>query len=673
MFTYLTLGLYLVVGVVVFRVFSPEMTVVSLDTSYAEIFSKYEIKKSQKFEVAVPEISFSTIVHPKAPKAFALIQKIAQRVQPKKQIVEMKMEKVQPNELPFHEPVQIAPVQFDTNFETVASLYNEFSYEAVVDAEASIVNDEVSTKLAADAEPEFFEYEEKTESPKEIVQDVKEEIKDEATEALASFAVQEASDATPQVQAVNQAEEVALDEMISFDYSKAQTDLKAQNLPTVTTLTSHGPPNEETKGVSLKWDTLKQKKTSKSIVTTQAQTMPDHFAPKNAYQAPAKAYDSFVTIKASGSNLKKTQEQVGFEIRFQDAMNDSFQDYNNGDVTVREALSSPHMTRSMVMLKRGFAPTNSDLILEEGSAEVTIPLIEENTFNELMAPYGARGSIGSVLVELDQKTETASLDVPYSQVLKLNEKMKVTTSDDFSYQLFVGVKAGNALLTYKSTGGSLHSKIIHIHEHELTFDADVSEVVEDEKFSLVENDLLGKESMPLILSSEEVRQFATDKTSTKLNDHTYKIDFETVLLGSRKYIELSHQSEPVFIGFKEKTRLEVPSENFMRHVLSRLEDSQLGNRCLVQVNLSKKVSQVEVGAESTASSLMTSYQALDTDGKFYDSVGEKTRKIIIVGESHSAPELNQDGKINLKITYQDGSVQYLGSYCSPNTYLVEQL
>lgn len=675
MFTYFTLGLYLVAGVIGVRVFAPEMTEISLDTSYAEIFSKYEVKTVEKIEIAAPEISFTKIVHPAAPAKVIPVQRVAaKKVIPVVKVAEMKIEKVQANELPFYEPVQLQPVTIEADLETVASLYNDFKYEETVVAE--VATDEVSTKLAADAEPEFFEYEDKVEAPKEeVVQEVKEEIKAEIADITPEVPAQESAP----VQTLNQAEEIELDELISFDYSKAQTDLKSQNLPTVSTVTTQAPVAAEAKGMTLKWDTSKPKK-AKPAVTTQNPEKPNDqngFMPdqsnKNAYRAPVKIYDAFVTIKASGSDLKKTQEEVGFEVRFQDAMNESLQDYNNGDVTVREVLSTPKMTRSMVMLKRGFAPTNSDLILEEGSAEITIPLIAEETFNELMAPYGSRGSIGSVLVELDQKTDTATLDVPYSQVLKLDENMKVTSSDDFTYQMFVGVKAGNALLTYKTTSGKTHSKIIHIHEHELTFDSDISEVVEDEKFSLVENDLLGKESTPLILSSEEVRQFATEKTATKINDHTYKVDFEKVLLGSRKYLELSHQAEPVFVGFKEKTKLEIPSESFMRYVLSRFEGSKLGNRCLVQVNLTKKASQVEIGSESTASSLMTSYQALDTDGKFYDSVGEKTRKIVVVGESQGAPELSQDGKINLKITYQDGSVQYLGSYCSPNTYLVEQL
>jgi hypothetical protein len=69
---------------------------------------------------------------------------------------------------------------------------------------------------------------------------------------------------------------------------------------------------------------------------------------------------------------------------------------------------------------------------------------------------------------------------------------------------------------------------------------------------------------------------------------------------------------------------------------------------------------------------MTSVQYLDADGRFYDSASEKTRKVIVYGENQG-PDEEMTGKVNVKIMYLDGTVDFLGSYCSPNTYLVEQL
>jgi hypothetical protein len=176
-----------------------------------------------------------------------------------------------------------------------------------------------------------------------------------------------------------------------------------------------------------------------------------------------------------------------------------------------------------------------------------------------------------------------------------------------------------------------------------------------------------------VTSSENVKVFAKNIHGEKLNQNTYRINFGKALLGARNYLELGHEKELLFVGTKDETTISIPSESFIRHVLGSLPESQLGNRCAIQVNIKKKISDVVVGSESVGESLMVNPQYLDTDGKFYDSASEKTRKVVVFGENQGADAQDMNGKVNLKITYLDGTVDFLGTYCSPNTYLVEQL
>lgn len=661
MFTYFTLFMYLAVGVVAVRVLTPDMTTIEVSSSYLKYFSRTEFKTPEAEAVVAPDIAFNEIKFPVEKKVI-----VKAPVANKPVVVAQKIQPVSKHELPFHEAVVLSPVVAKEQLETsLVALYHDFKYETAMDA--------VSTKLAAttevDAEPEFFEYpvEEAKAEEKKVVE-TKEEI------AAASAPVVDEN-----VEEVNIVDNIPQEDLVAFDYSKAKQDVKEEKVPTVSTVTTQnmllqGTSAPVTPAAPMTMTNISKsqpKKVQKAVTTHQQNALTNKRM--GFVQEESKTYQNRVTIQITGTDFKKTQEEVGFEVRPQDDLSESVSDYNNGSVSIDSDLSQPNMTRSVTVLKRGFAPTNTDLILEEGASEVTIPMVAENTFNEMIAPYESRGPIGVVLVELDDEVESATLDVPYSQVLKLDEDMKITTDSNFTYQLFVGVKAGNAMLSYKSGNGEVTSKIIHVHEHELTFETNFFEPSASEKVTLVEEDLLSKEKMPLILSSDEVRQFATEKTAKKINDHTYKTDFRKTLLGGRKYLELGHQQEPVFVGYKNATTLEIPSENFMRYILSRFEGSKLGNRCLVQVNLSKKASRVDVAAESVGESLQTSTQVLDADGKFYDSVGEKSQKVIVVGENQGSPDYSQDAKINLKITYQDGSIQYLGSYCSPNTYLVEQL
>jgi hypothetical protein len=349
------------------------------------------------------------------------------------------------------------------------------------------------------------------------------------------------------------------------------------------------------------------------------------------------------------------------------------EDYGSGEVQFKVMLGQSKMTRSVVLLKRGYVPTNTDLILETGKSNIALPLIEEDKFNELNQQEGVESNSGAVLVELDDETEVAQLDVPFKSVIKLNGEFVPTIKSDYRYLAFMGVKTGNTLLTYIRADGIKTSKILHVHENELTYDANYYEDVINEKIQLFEEDLLSKQKSPLIVSADSVKIFAQENASKKINDNTHKLNFNVQQLGGRKYIELNHQAEPIFVGFRENNQLDIPSESFMRHIISRLDSSNLGNRCLIQVNLNKKTQNFEVAAESVNSSLVTYNQILEADGKFYDSLSDKSEKIIIVGENQSSDAFSQDSKVNIKIEFTDGSEHYLSSYCSPNTYLVEQL
>lgn len=677
MFAYFTLVAYLFVGAVAVRLVMPEMSTVSISAQYLALFSDTSFKSQEAMEVSAPEMHFAEIKFP-VERPVRKVAVVAPKPVIKKEVVkvvvqkmaELKIEKVTQNELPFYEPVKLHAIVMNVPLESnLVALYKEFKHEMVAKVAAPVVDEVKTTQAQASAEPTFFEYEEETKVAAAVPAPTP-APKEEAPEVIESTKTEIVNNVDNAQNVDNFAEEVSVDDLVAFDYAKASADMKSQAMPMVSTVTTQSKEVPAQGSSAPQAATVSKPKKKDAPAAQQEET--DKSAEKNALIAPT-VHSSSLTIQYVGTNLVTTQPETGFEIRFQDDMSEAIQDHNTGDITVDADLSEVRMNRSVTLLKHGFAPTNADLIMEAGQFSVSIPAIEEQKFNKLLAPYGARGPIGAVMVELDDSAEGATLDVPYSQVITLDGDLKETEESDFRYQLFVGVQAGNALLSYKDSRNNVTSKIIHIHEHELTFESNFYEDIVDEDIKLFEEDLLGKEKTPLIISSEQVKQFASDKTAKKINNHTYRMDFDRILSGSRRYLELTHQDEPVFVGVKGNNNVEVPSENFMRYMLSRFEGSKLGNRCLVQVNLSKKAVKYEVAAESVGMSLATYTQILDADGRFYDSLSEKSRKIIVVGENQGAPELSQDGKINLKVTYEDGSVQYLGSYCSPNTYLVEQL
>ena len=705
-FAFSTLVAYLVVGTVAVRFCMPEDVTVSFSTSYLNLVSDAPLKVATIEPMVEPEISIADFSLPVEKKVIVkTVVKVAKISVPKAIVKapEMEMKVLAANELPFYEPIQLQKVFMNQDLRSdLLASYKDFSFSEIAIADTNTVVDEVSTNMAAsvDAEPEFFEYPVEKEVPTKVAknevavesseietQDISDLVEaneapvektaandsvkepdffdyaaDVTTQGPAEAAPVVATKATPVVepQVVTAPVPVA---GVAFDYPKANAAIAAQTMPTVSAVTTQKTPKKSSSVSGL------------SVASKSAPVVPEQeISPITKTKSVDAAYPVSLSILAVGSDLNKTQELQGFEVRFQDDLNETMEDFGAGEVRFESVMAQPKMTRSVAVLKRGYVPTSTEIILEDGNGSVSIPLIADDTFNEIQKSFEKRkGSIGALLVELDDESELAKLDIPFGDVIKLNSNFKRTENEDFRYQLFVGVQAGNGLLSYHRAGGEIVSKIVHIHENELTFDANFFEDVVNEKVRLYEEDLLAKENSPLIISGDQVKVFATESTSKKVNNHTYKMSFGTSHLGGRRYIELNHQSEPVFVGIRDNNNVTVPSENFMRFILSKVEGKSLGNRCLVQVNLTKKAEKFEVASESVGSSLMTYSQVLDNDGKFYDTLSEKTQKIIVIGESQASEEVSPDAKINIKVQYLDGSTQYLNSYCSPNTYLVEQL
>lgn len=659
MMTTFTLLFALTLGVACVRSFQTETAEIQFDSAYFTLLDqRAPANHKEVASIEVPDMKFGEIRIPRPVKT-AKIGNVKRLVPVEKKLVEVK---VAHNELPFQEPIRLKAVSFHGDLlKNVVTLYHELPVvEKVLVAETS-VKDEVKTVQSSEKivkqeqEPEFFEYEKKEDAIEVGAVPEKNDEKEEITKVEVAVSdlvapVEPALDEKP----AKPAEEANL---IAFDYSGLKQDLRDNKVPTVSMVdTQPGRKNHHTG--------------SPKVTTQQETAQAEKTVQKNALVAPK--FSSQMTIQGVASDLKSTQPLQGFEVRFQDNTSETHDDYGDGEVTVSFPLAQSKMTRSMVLLKRGFAPTNTDLILEDGAGSVSIPALPEDLINDLSAPFEVKGTVGTLLIELADETDKATIDVPFGKVITLDGDMRETNSDDFRYQLFIGVRPGNALLTYVH-GNETTSKIVHVHEHEVTYESNFFERNTLSQISLFQEDLLSHEKSPLVTASENVRVFAKNVHGEKLNQNTYKIDFGPALLGGRNYIELGHEEEPVFVGTRDQSELSVPSESFMRHILSSLPEQKIGNRCVIQVNLRKKVSEIEVAAESVGESLMVTPQFLDADGKFYESASNKTRKIIVFGENQGSGDSDMTGKVNLKVQYLDGSYDFLGTYCSPNTYLVEQL
>lgn len=619
----------------------------------------------KNFETKLTEISFDNL-ETKKEKLVATTPKVEK--------VAAKATQLKTELINFDEPVKLSPVKVEYSLPTnLIALMPSFNFEnkvmvAEVKAEESKeekVEDKVTTVLAStavsDEELVFFEY------PTEAS-----ENETKVTENSQVEAQEKLDNDKPQPQYTKADYEKIADDFIAFDYSETNNNQASEEIKTFNVGTPVRAKAKKATSTSVS-PKVAAVTTAPKMTTQKMNSQKEEFNKEQNLLSTQKknVMASIMSIQATGTNLRKMQNVKNFEVRFQDDLNEIYEDFGVGEVQIASRVNSI-INRSMVLLKRGYAPTNTDLIVENNS-KVTLPLIEEVVFNELLDKNEGYAAAGALLIEYDDETETVLLDSEYAEEISLDQNLKATSSEDYRYKLFVGLPAGNVYLIYKKFDGSEVSKIVHIHEREITFEANIYEQVKHQSVTLYEEGLLSKELSPLIVSGEQVRVFATDKTSQKLNQNTYKLNQKTTLLGERQYLEVNHLDEPIFVGYRDNAKIVLPSDNFISFVLSKFEDRKLGNRCIIQVNIDSPVANFYIASESVGNGLVTSSQVLDQDGKFYDSVGPKSSKIIILGENFGPIDQSQDGKVNIKIDYLDGTSSFLASYCSPNTYLVEQL
>ncbi|MBL7665396.1 MAG: hypothetical protein JNM93_09695 [Bacteriovoracaceae bacterium] len=376
-----------------------------------------------------------------------------------------------------------------------------------------------------------------------------------------------------------------------------------------------------------------------------------------------------INVDSIELNKKVAKKQTNYALRFNDDMNEVYSDQGTGNIVVKTKLSTPMAIRAANIVLQGHVPTNLDLILEADSYDLDVPLLETRALERLLDENKLTGRGGILLVQLDgsQVTDDLEIDKKFEAKFYLNEKLKVVDpgSDNYSYLLFIGVEAGNTLLTYKTKDNEIANKVAFLTENEVYFE--INEYVRKNKdeFSLVENQILGTEHLELNIAPNEMSLLASDVSPKKKGQNVYYYNNVLYPVGARQYNELRHLGESVFMGRWNDSLVEIPSKAYMQAIYTGFSISNLNNMCLVQINLSKKIIDLKVSGKNTKGEMAIEKKILDNDGQFYDEQSEKSRKVFLVGEPQ--------GVINVKAAYADGSFDYLQSYCSDDTYLIEQL
>lgn len=377
------------------------------------------------------------------------------------------------------------------------------------------------------------------------------------------------------------------------------------------------------------------------------------------------------SVSLTGIDYSKDQYSSvrNFDLRFHDDLNESKKDYGNGILDLEFKMSTQMSIRRGSIYSRGYYPTTVDLVFEAGALKANIPVFALDSFNSILSENNLQGLGAHLLVELDDKTEDVELDkdTSYEAKFYLNKKLKIVSrsSYDFQYVLFVGVDVGNTIINFRNHEDKMITKLIHLTGDEMYYEPNFYANVARDSFALYEENLLSKCKSIMNVDTTKVEPWSYVGKVKKqaLN----KLDVKKMIypLGTRKYYELKHLEESIFVGRWSQESVIVPSEDYISHAISKFNLDQSDSKCIVQLNFAKPIREIAFNGQSGNRNMNMQINVLDKDGKFYDSFSEQSERVFLMGE--------EQGVISIKIDYTDGSKQFLQSYCSDSTYVVEQL
>ena len=186
-----------------------------------------------------------------------------------------------------------------------------------------------------------------------------------------------------------------------------------------------------------------------------------------------------------------------------------------------------------------------------------------------------------------------------------------------------------------------------------------------ETFTLTTRNLLGQKRKELVIDGNAILYFNTNIAAKKKALNAYEIKIPTLVSGMRKYLEFKHLKDSVFVGSSNEQNIEIPSNDFIGKVLEMNQVSSLKDRCVVQINLSKDLKEIKANGKNRSGEMFVETSFLDSDGNFSRDSSEMAEKVFVVGD--------MEGQFNIKLDYTDGSSEFLKTFCSEGSYLVEQL
>lgn len=388
----------------------------------------------------------------------------------------------------------------------------------------------------------------------------------------------------------------------------------------------------------------------------------------SAFMAPAQDLTTQVefSIKAKEINLntQKVRQSFGFEFVPDYDRAERTDDQTSGEIKLGYSLSGDVSTQTGVVQGQGLIATRVELnLIKKG---INVPLFNEESIQKFLQKKGLEITGNLLMVAIDPSIMDIELDSEYQAKLFFSDKFKLVESqENASYMLFLGVKNGNVLMRYLLSNKESAQKIVYVGDGEMYFEDPDFVNTQRELYTFNTRSLLGRKVKELNINGSDITFFGTKTFAKKKTLNSYEMKVPELVENSRKYLEFKHMGTSLFVGTQSATEIEIPGQDFIGRVLQANQLSELGERCMVQVNLTKDLRDIKVSGKNRTGEMFTETSFLDNDGNFSRDNSELAEKVFISGDL--------EGIFNVRLDYTDGSTDFLKTFCSEGSYLIEQL
>jgi hypothetical protein len=385
-----------------------------------------------------------------------------------------------------------------------------------------------------------------------------------------------------------------------------------------------------------------------------------------AFTAGNKIEQAQFKLRAKEINLNthKKRQAYSFEFVPDYDRSERSDDQASGEINFGYSLNGEMNTQTGLVQASGAIPTRIELNFN-GNASFEIPLINEDGMQKFLQNKGINIEGNLILLAIDPSILDTEIDSKFDQRFYFDKDFKlVGQSNRASYVMYAGVGSGNIMLRYLLSNKEIAQKIIYVGDGEMYFEDPEFVSSSREVYNLTTRNLLGQKRKELIMPGENISFFATNIKSRKKALNAYEIKIPDQVKGMRNYLEFNNLKDTIIVGSSNERNVEIPSNDFIAKVLEMNQVGSLRDRCVVQLNLSKDIREIKSSGKNRNGEMFVETNFLDKDGNFSNE-SEMAEKAFIVGD--------MSGQFGIRLDYTDGTTDFLKTFCSNGTYLVEQL